>query len=266
MSDERKRMPISSPEHSEFLSGLSGADAIGLLEIIHQGLSCSTEKDFIGLFPKLQQLFPFDFAGALLGGVDEGNELVIAHGVNISFPSEWLSEYLAKGYFHQDVVTKETFRICRPGHWSYEMKKYEVPKEIKSLNMDLGMTECYTHGASRSNPGQYGAMFCFTGPSIKYDRRAISALAVVVPHLHLVLSNIFSCRQSNNNCPVLTAREKEVLNWLKHGKSSWDISVILGISESTANYHVYNIMRKLDASNRPQAVAIAVRLGLTSLD
>jgi DNA-binding CsgD family transcriptional regulator len=63
----------------------------------------------------------------------------------------------------------------------------------------------------------------------------------------------------------LSAREKEVLNWLKHGKSSWDISVILDISESTANYHVYNIMRKLAAVNRPQAVAVAVRLGLIDI-
>ncbi len=262
MSDAREGMSIPLPERPEFISGLSGIDAITLLEIIHQTLSCSTEEDFVDLFPKLQQLFPFDFAGALLGGIDEGNKLVIAHGVNIGFPSEWLSEYLAKGYFHLDVVTKETFRICRPGHWYYGMENYVVPEEIVSLNMDLGMAECYSHGASRSSPGQYGAMFCFTGPSIKYDRRAISALAVVVPHLHLTLSTIFNGRQSNENRPVLTAREKEVLNWLKQGKSSWDISVILGISESTANYHVYNIMRKLDASNRSQAVAIAVRLGL----
>jgi DNA-binding CsgD family transcriptional regulator len=64
---------------------------------------------------------------------------------------------------------------------------------------------------------------------------------------------------------VLSAREKEVLNWLKQGKSSWEISVILGISESTVNFHVYNVMHKLDASSRPQAVAAAAHLGLIDL-
>ncbi len=65
---------------------------------------------------------------------------------------------------------------------------------------------------------------------------------------------------------VISKREKQVLGWLKLGKSSWDISVILGISERTVYFHVSNIMKKLGASNRPQAVAIATRLGLIDND
>lgn len=61
---------------------------------------------------------------------------------------------------------------------------------------------------------------------------------------------------------IVSQREKQVLQWLKQGKSSWDISVILGISERTVYFHVSNIMKKLEASNRPQAVAIAAQLGL----
>ena len=56
----------------------------------------------------------------------------------------------------------------------------------------------------------------------------------------------------------LTQREKEILNWLKKGKSSWDISVILGISERTVNFHIDNVKQKLNAMSRTQAVAIAV--------
>jgi DNA-binding CsgD family transcriptional regulator len=66
--------------------------------------------------------------------------------------------------------------------------------------------------------------------------------------------------------PILSDREKEVLNWLKQGKSSWEISVIFGISERTVNYHIYNIMEKLQTTNRAQAVAVATRLGLIDLD
>jgi DNA-binding NarL/FixJ family response regulator len=56
----------------------------------------------------------------------------------------------------------------------------------------------------------------------------------------------------------LTQREKEILSWLKNGKSSWDISVILGIRERTVNFHIDNIKQKLNATSRTQAVAIAV--------
>jgi DNA-binding NarL/FixJ family response regulator len=56
----------------------------------------------------------------------------------------------------------------------------------------------------------------------------------------------------------LSLREKEVLNWLKRGKSSWDIANILHISERTVNYHVTNVMQKLNAVSRTQAVAVAL--------
>jgi DNA-binding CsgD family transcriptional regulator len=57
---------------------------------------------------------------------------------------------------------------------------------------------------------------------------------------------------------LLSEREREVLNWLNHGKTSWDISVILNISERTVNYHVGNIIRKLGVSSRVHAVSEAV--------
>ncbi len=53
----------------------------------------------------------------------------------------------------------------------------------------------------------------------------------------------------------LSAREREVLMWLRCEKTSWAISVILKISERTVNFHVNNIMRKLGVSNRMQAVS-----------
>lgn len=55
-------------------------------------------------------------------------------------------------------------------------------------------------------------------------------------------------------------REKEVLNWLKLGKTNWEISVILQISERTAKFHVGNIMKKLNAVTRGHAVAKAISL------
>jgi DNA-binding CsgD family transcriptional regulator len=57
--------------------------------------------------------------------------------------------------------------------------------------------------------------------------------------------------------PSLSPRELEVLKWLKLGKTSWDISVILNISERTVNYHVNNIVQKLGVSTRMQAVSEA---------
>jgi DNA-binding CsgD family transcriptional regulator len=63
----------------------------------------------------------------------------------------------------------------------------------------------------------------------------------------------------------ITRREIEVLQWLQQGKSSWEISKILGLSERTVNFHVYNVMEKIKAVNRLQMVSIALRLRLIDL-
>lgn len=53
----------------------------------------------------------------------------------------------------------------------------------------------------------------------------------------------------------LTDRERDALAWVAEGKSDWEISVILGVSETTVRFHVDNGRKKLGAVNRAQAVA-----------
>ncbi|BBO86286.1 hypothetical protein DSCO28_68520 [Desulfosarcina ovata subsp. sediminis] len=60
----------------------------------------------------------------------------------------------------------------------------------------------------------------------------------------------------------LTRKESEVLNWIKEGKSSWEISKILDCSKRVVDFHVSNIKDKLNASNRAQAVAIGLQYQL----
>ncbi|WP_347336276.1 helix-turn-helix domain-containing protein [Bradyrhizobium viridifuturi] len=52
------------------------------------------------------------------------------------------------------------------------------------------------------------------------------------------------------------------MRWVAEGKSSWEIGMILGISVNTVNFHIKNAMRKLGATTRIQATAIAIRLNI----
>ncbi|MEV8593665.1 AAA family ATPase [Streptomyces sp. NPDC052012] len=61
---------------------------------------------------------------------------------------------------------------------------------------------------------------------------------------------------------LLTAREQEVLRLLSQGRSNRQIGEELFISGKTASVHVSNILAKLSASSRTEAVAIAYREGL----
>jgi DNA-binding CsgD family transcriptional regulator len=59
-----------------------------------------------------------------------------------------------------------------------------------------------------------------------------------------------------------TDREKEVMQWVKEGKSNWDLAMILDISERTVKFHVQNVEKKLNAVNRAHAVALAMDYGM----
>jgi two-component system, NarL family, response regulator LiaR len=63
----------------------------------------------------------------------------------------------------------------------------------------------------------------------------------------------------------LTARELEVLTLLGQGRSNGEIADTLTIAPRTVKVHVQNILGKLGASNRTEAVSIAVRQKLISL-
>ena len=63
----------------------------------------------------------------------------------------------------------------------------------------------------------------------------------------------------------VTAREMEVLRLVADGFTNPQISERLSISLSTVNHHVHNILDKLGAKTRTEAVAIAVREGLVDL-
>jgi two-component system, NarL family, response regulator len=69
-------------------------------------------------------------------------------------------------------------------------------------------------------------------------------------------------RMSN---PELSDRELEVLGLMAQGMSNQDIGAALTISESTVKSHVNRILSKLGASDRTQAVIVAVKRGIVSL-
>ena len=64
---------------------------------------------------------------------------------------------------------------------------------------------------------------------------------------------------------TLTGRELEVLKLLSGGNRNQDIAKQLFISEETVKVHVKHIMEKLAASDRTEAVAIALRRGIIQL-
>jgi DNA-binding NarL/FixJ family response regulator len=63
----------------------------------------------------------------------------------------------------------------------------------------------------------------------------------------------------------LTARELDVLRLIRDGRRNKQIADQLAISENTVNFHIKNLVDKLQANDRTHAVTIALRRGLLQI-
>ena len=61
-------------------------------------------------------------------------------------------------------------------------------------------------------------------------------------------------------------REREILRHVALGRSNREIAAALAIAEETVKTHVANLLAKLQAENRAQAIVQALRRGLLALD
>ncbi len=64
----------------------------------------------------------------------------------------------------------------------------------------------------------------------------------------------------------LTPREIEILNYIAKGYLNKQIAMELGISEQTIKNHVTSILRKLNANARTEAVVLAIKQGVISIN
>lgn len=77
-----------------------------------------------------------------------------------------------------------------------------------------------------------------------------------IPH------HIIEILDKHPQLPELTSREQEVLYYLANGKSNKEISKCLNITVRTVKAHINSILVKLGASNRTEAVSIAIKKGI----
>jgi len=64
---------------------------------------------------------------------------------------------------------------------------------------------------------------------------------------------------------ALTPRETQVLELVADGLSNKAIAGVLGLSDETVKFHLASIFGKLGASNRTDAVRLALRRGLVTI-
>jgi transcriptional regulator EpsA len=129
--------------------------------------------------------------------------------------------------------------------------------EAQLERYDLGRV--LAHGA-REVQGQFGSFFAFLKVPRPIEPRDAYMIEVLMPHLHMALHRMLATESSDapsetRATAVLSARQLQVLEWVRDGKTNPEIASILGISPATVKNHVQKVLHKLNVRNRAQAVA-----------
>lgn len=242
---------------------MSKDEIASLLDIVQALTKLSTKEEFQSAAEELKSLVPYEYFTCVYAHMEDGRLCCPYQVVNVDYPEEWVNIYMERNYHLTDPVVRENFSKFTLQYWADTYRAMGVDKEFRATAEEFGLYSGYTSGI-RDLAGNAGGLFSFAGRAIEKCERTSAIIEVVTPHLFQALKRITSADKLKS-APTLSEREKEVLKWVALGKTTWETSVILGISERTVKFHVNNIMKKLNSVSRAHAVAIAFELGLVDL-
>jgi transcriptional regulator EpsA len=129
----------------------------------------------------------------------------------------------------------------------------------------LGMRCALTHGIKDAR-GSHDCLYVVLTGHEQFDMAARNTLTQVLPYIDNALRQVEHLpHQSVSQGSVmprfaqeqlLSTREREILHWIAFGKTNDEIGSILTLSVYTIKNNVQRIFRKLNVSNRAQAVAV----------
>ncbi|WP_225919835.1 autoinducer binding domain-containing protein [Pseudomonas khorasanensis] len=179
-----------------------------------------------------------------------------------NYPENWNAQYEEENYESIDPVKAHCLNSVLPILWEQNVftKTTEIWQALKENQMQHGWSQAYHHEKS----GLRSII------SLARKNCSISPLELYEHYGYIFYAACLFCELYVRSTPMLaktgqprlSPRELEVLQLSAKGKTAYEISRILSLSERTVNYHVQNVIEKFNVCNKISAVIAASRAGL----
>lgn len=192
---------------------------------------------------------------------------VVPPAVAIHCPGCWYRQYVEQEYHKFDPVIAYGLTAADPFEWARLREQCNLDVK-QQLVLEEARKAGLKNGVSVPLQGPWGQISLMSFASELNENNLspkLGRLKVLASHFHVAFIEICLPKQNDSPNAQLSAREKECLEWVARGKSTWDISAILTISERTVKFHIKNAMLKLGTSSRIVAVVRAIRLNLIAM-
>ncbi|MCF3638360.1 LuxR family transcriptional regulator [Rhizobium sp. TRM95111] len=205
----------------------------------------------------------FGFSHFLIARLPEGEHHRFGERLVVSnWPAELVRGYDALGLFPSSRAVATLSATKRP---VYGDRSFFAPPSAEGEAAGEAISLAERHGLVTSIAFQLhstsGAPYIlvFSGKR-ELARGELAELYFSAVQLFECLEKTFVVSGASRE--KLSSREIECLRWAAAGKSSDEIAIILGISVYTVSSYFKSATRKLEAVNRMQAIALAMRMKL----
>ncbi len=184
-----------------------------------------------------------------------------------NYPDDWAEYYRDENFASHDYVGRFAAKSTIPFIWRDVVDNFRLTDRQKTI-FEEGRKAGLRAGGTVPIHGPGAAKATFSVANEMDDAEFKKLFARHRHEIHLMATYVhekiigLGLHKPLDSAIKLTPREVEVLTWSAKGKSRWEISVILSISEDTVRAHLENTRRKLDASNTTHAIAITLLHGL----
>jgi LuxR family transcriptional regulator, quorum-sensing system regulator BjaR1 len=217
----------------------------------------NTTQEITDLFAK--QLSECGFSAYLISGLPrpdiEFGQRMLAHG----WAPEWSDLYLKEKWAEHDPVARHCFRSVDPFEWSaapYDREHEPLAQVIMDRAADFKMRKGFC--VPIHSPDGSSAAVSVGGDSPVMTSGVKPAIHIMALYAYQRIRTLLSPPRHARG--RLTERERQVLQWVAIGKTSWEIGRIIGTTERTVNAHILAASRKLRANNRTAAAFTALQL------
>lgn len=184
-----------------------------------------------------------------------------------NYPESWFNRYFSDELQKHDPVVKYCFDNISPICWDQlmTMEKYIDPIGVELMQSAAEFGLVNGMSIPIKSPSSEVAIFSL---ATKNSKGVQQRLLDVLPHAQMFSLQLFEVYSRINqevraaNAYKLTSRELECLFWACEGKTTWEISKIVDVTERTIVFHLSSATKKLGAVNRQHAVAKAIISGL----
>lgn len=178
-----------------------------------------------------------------------------------NYPARWQKYYFEHECFRTDPVIQATSCSALPVLWSREY--LGGPDSFWATASQFGVR----HGWATAvyGPGGEVALISLARSGKRLREAQIlhsQGDLLWLAHTSLAMLTESDEHEAAAGPPELSRREKEILHWALAGKTADQTAERMGITRRTVNFHVAEIMYKLGAANKTQAVARALMLHL----